>query len=116
MARKRARTPEGHYVSDDPSTPDVNEAWEDAETPKASASKKAKQRKAVKSDAPAFTVFVSSDPESSVFDLRLGEVKVRGVWDGVRQHVSWRVPNELVDSMMKHHFVWSGRVINAEED
>ena len=24
----RARTKSGHYVADDPSTPDVNEAWE----------------------------------------------------------------------------------------
>tara|TARA_R110001592_G_scaffold138908_1_gene358479 strand:+ start:49 stop:327 length:279 start_codon:yes stop_codon:yes gene_type:complete len=26
---KRARTEDGHYKSDDKSTPDVNEAWED---------------------------------------------------------------------------------------
>lgn len=26
-ARKRARTDEGHFVADDPSTPDVDEAW-----------------------------------------------------------------------------------------
>jgi len=27
--KKRARTAKGHYVKDDPSTPDVNEAWVD---------------------------------------------------------------------------------------
>jgi len=26
---KRARTEKGHYVADDPSTPDVNEAWKE---------------------------------------------------------------------------------------
>ena len=29
LPKKRARTKTGHYKSDDPSTPDVNEAWED---------------------------------------------------------------------------------------
>lgn len=27
--KKRARTEKGHYKADDPSTPDVNEAWEE---------------------------------------------------------------------------------------
>lgn len=118
MARKRARTKDGHFVADDPSTPDVNEAWEEVseEPKKVEPSKKAKQRKAPKKEAPEFTMFVSANPESSVYDLRIGDVKVRGVWDGLREHVSWRVPNELVSSMMQHHFVWSGRIINAEED
>ena len=31
----RARDDKGHYVADDPSTPDVNEAWEGGEAPKA---------------------------------------------------------------------------------
>ena len=30
---KRARNEDGHYVADDPSTPDVNEAWEGGEAP-----------------------------------------------------------------------------------
>ena len=29
----RARNDKGHYVADDPSTPDVNEAWEGGEAP-----------------------------------------------------------------------------------
>jgi len=30
--RKRARTPDGRLKADDPSTPDVNEAWEDGDS------------------------------------------------------------------------------------
>ena len=30
--RKRARTPDGKLKADDPSTPDVNEAWEDGDS------------------------------------------------------------------------------------
>ena len=29
----RARNDKGHYVADDPSTPDVNEAWEGGKAP-----------------------------------------------------------------------------------
>ena len=37
---KRARNEKGHLVADDPSTPEVNEAWEGGQAPK----KKAKPR------------------------------------------------------------------------
>lgn len=30
---QRARNDKGHYIADDPSTPDVNEAWEGGEAP-----------------------------------------------------------------------------------
>jgi len=127
MARKRARTKDGHFVADDPTTPE-NEAWVDAEAAvsgeetsdekaakREKASKKAKAKKAP-APAPAFTMFVSANPEASVYDIRVGDIKVRGIWDGAREHVSWRVPASLTEAMMKHHMVWSGRIINAEED
>ena len=36
---KRARNDKGHYVADDLSTPDVNEAWEGGKAPKKKAKK-----------------------------------------------------------------------------
>ena len=33
MTKKRARTEDGKFVADDPSTPDVNEAYEQEEKP-----------------------------------------------------------------------------------
>ena len=39
---KRARDDKGHYVADDLSTPDVNEAWEGGKAPKKKAVKKSK--------------------------------------------------------------------------
>lgn len=39
---ERARTAKGHYVSDDESTPDVNEAYKDGKTPKKKATAKKK--------------------------------------------------------------------------
>ena len=44
---KRARTDDGHYVADDPDTPEVNEAYVGGKAPKKKAKKaKAKKKKA----------------------------------------------------------------------
>ena len=47
--RKRARTESGKFRGDDPSTPDINEAWEDTTV----ATKKAPAKKAPAKKAPA---------------------------------------------------------------
>jgi len=48
---KRARNEDGHYIADDPDTPEVNEAWEGGEAP---AKKKAEpKKKAAAKKAPA---------------------------------------------------------------
>ncbi len=113
MAKKRARNDKGQLIGDDPSTPDVNEAWVNEETPK----KKAKQKKApAKEASSSFSLYVSADEEASVYDLRIGDSRVRGSWDGSRTHVWWKVPNDLVANMTNHHHVWSGRIIKAEDD
>ena len=53
--RKRARTKGGKFRGDDPSTPDVNEAWEDTTvaTKKAPAKKKTVTKKAPATKAKA---------------------------------------------------------------
>ena len=45
---KRARNEKGQLVGDDPSTPDVNEAWEGGEAPKKKAVKKTTKKKSTK--------------------------------------------------------------------
>jgi len=45
---KRARNDKGQLVGDDPSTPDVNEAWEGGEAPKKKAVKKTTKKKSTK--------------------------------------------------------------------
>jgi len=49
----RARDEDGHFVADDPSTPEVNEAWEGGEAPKKPAPKKAAAKKPAPKKAPA---------------------------------------------------------------
>lgn len=44
----RARNEKGQLVGDDPSTPDVNEAWEGGKAPKKKSTKKATTKKATK--------------------------------------------------------------------
>jgi hypothetical protein len=41
---KRARDEKGHYVADDPDTPDINEAWEGGKAPKKKAKTTAKKK------------------------------------------------------------------------
>jgi hypothetical protein len=43
---KRARNKKGELKADDPSTPDVNEAWEGGEAPKKTTKKKTTKKKA----------------------------------------------------------------------
>lgn len=45
---KRARNDKGQLIGDDPSTPDVNEAWEGGEAPKKTTKKKATKKKTTK--------------------------------------------------------------------
>jgi len=49
----RARNKKGHYVADDKSTPDVNEAYVDGKTPKRKPRRKAAPKKATAKKAPA---------------------------------------------------------------
>lgn len=49
----RARNKKGHYVADDKSTPDVNEAYVDGKTPKRKPRKKPAAKKPAAKKAPA---------------------------------------------------------------
>lgn len=129
MARRRARTQDGQFIGDDPATPE-NEAWvEDAvdamngadstkqEEPKANPTRTAKKRNAPKNEETSeFAFFVSSNPENSAFDLRINDMRIRGIWDENRQYVHWRVPRAMKELAMLHHHIWSGRVISCEDD
>jgi len=114
MAAKRARTKSGHFVSDDPSTPE-NEAYVNS-TPVVSPSTRAKQKRAPKNEEQSkFVMFVSTNEEPSAFDLRVAESVISGTWDVAREFVHWKVPREQVPNLMKHHHIFTGRIIPAED-
>ena len=72
--RKRARTTGGKFRGDDPSTPDVNEAWEDTTV----ATKKAPAKKpAAKKAAPKKSNSNLPHPNSAAYKAMIirGEIK-----------------------------------------
>ena len=112
MVKKRARTAKGHYVKDDPTT-EKNEAWVDVDD---TTIKKAAQKKAPKTEPKsAYEVFISAGEEASVYELRVGDARIRGAWDANRVHVFWKVPRDMVELTKKHHHFWSGRIISTED-
>ena len=77
--RKRARAKSGKFRGDDPSTPDVNEAWEDTTvaTKKAPAKKKA-AKKTVTKKAPVAKAKAGLPPPGSAAHKAMvlrGEIK-----------------------------------------
>jgi hypothetical protein len=115
MARKRARTKDGHFIADDPNTPE-NEAWteDNIEAPKPKKEKKAAPKKAA---APAYSMWISSEPENGAWDIRLGDdIKIKGTWDIQRAYVTWKIPTDLLEMAKQHHHIWSGRIVELDEE
>ena len=88
----RARTKKGHYKADDPSTPDVNEAYVQEEKPKKA--------------EPTVVWFESRQPEPSMFDVA-GLRSIRRYSDN---HLEWKVMSDDVARFEKDHFIMNGRV------
>ncbi len=94
----RARTSKGHYKADDPSTPDVNEAFVQEEKPVAPAP----------TPAPKGSVwFESREKEPSMFEVA-GIGPIRNFSSG---RLEWEVPAADLDRFKSNHFVNNGRVI-----
>ena len=100
----RARTKKGHYKADDPSTPDVNEAYVQDEKP-APAPSPAPAAKATGS-----VWFESREKEPSMFEVA-GIGPIRNFSNG---RLEWEVPASDVDRFMAKHFVNNGRVIKKQ--
>jgi len=71
--RKRARTTGGKFRGDDPSTPDVNEAWEETTV----TTKKTPAKKSVTKAAPKKTKANLPHPNSAAYKAMIirGEIK-----------------------------------------
>ena len=89
----RARTKKGHYKADDPSTPDVNEAFVQEEKPK-------------KAAAPTLVWFESRQPEPSMFDV----AGIRSIRRYADNHLEWKVMSDDVARFEQDHFIMNGRV------
>jgi hypothetical protein len=98
--KRRARTDTGHFKSDDPSTPDVNEAWEVAEKPKEKAAP-------VNAPEPDFVWFESRNSEPSMFEVA-GISPIRNFSNG---RLEYRVKPDDADRFSQNHFVMNGRIV-----
>lgn len=95
----RARTKSGHYKADDPSTPDVNEAYVSEEPAKKTAWSVA--------TADDHVWYESKDKEPSMFVVA-GISPIRNFNNG---HLEWKVFNDDVARFEQNHFVMNARVV-----
>ena len=102
----RARTKKGHYKADDPSTPDVNEAYVQDEKPAPAPS----PAPAPAPKATGSVWFESREKEPSMFEVA-GIGPIRNFSTG---RLEWEVPAADVDRFMANHFVNNGRVIKKQ--
>ena len=102
---KRARTDEGKFIKDDPSTPDVNEAW--VEEAVAAEEPKAAKKSAPKPKADDYVWFQSREQEPSMFPVA-GISPIRNFSSG---RLEYRVPAQDVDRFTQNHFVTNARIV-----
>lgn len=103
--RRRARTEEGHYKADDPSTPDVNEAYVQEEEPVEAEKPAAPARKTTaKASGPVW--YESREKEPKMFPVA-GIDCIRNFSNG---HLEWEVPAEEVERFEANHFFMRGRI------
>lgn len=100
--RKRARTAKGHYQKDDPSTPDINEAYE--QTPIAMP-KLAEQ--VVKPMKPQTVWYESREKEPSMFPV----ADINCIRNFNSGRLEWEVDADDVERFEQHHFVMNARVV-----
>lgn len=99
--RTRARTAEGHFIADDPSTPDVNEAYVQEE-PKAKAAPKPKAE-----PAPEHVWYQSREKEPSMFAVA-GINPIRNFSNG---RLEYKVHKDDVARFEANHFVQNARIV-----
>jgi len=98
--RRRARTEDGQYRADDPSTPNVNEAYVQDEPKVAPRTRK----KAEKPSGPV--IYESREKEPKMYDVA-GINSIRNFTNG---HLEWEVAPEDVERFESNHFFTRGRI------
>ena len=91
--RKRARTAKGHYQKDDPSTPDINEAYV--------------QEEVVKPVKPKTVWYESREKEPSMFPV----ADINCIRNFNSGRLEWEIDADDVERFEQHHFVMNARVV-----
>ena len=121
---ERARNDKGQLIGDDPSTPNVNEAWVGGTAPSKEAKKKAstnsktaKSQNAIKKSAPQReenTVYVSAEPQVINRETGLRGEYYRTYWDEDREYNMFSIKPEHVEAFEMHEFFVKGIYIKEE--
>lgn len=99
--RRRARTSEGHYKADDPSTPEVNEAYVEEDQPQVAPRTRKTTEKA---SGPVW--YESREKEPRMYVVA-GIDPIRNFANG---HIEWEVPADDVERFEANHFFVRGRI------
>ncbi|MAS48197.1 MAG: hypothetical protein CL557_12420 [Alphaproteobacteria bacterium] len=99
--KKRARTKSGHYRADDPSTPDVDEAWEGVLPD----TKETEKKTAWSGDDHIW--YESKNKEPSMFEVA-GISPIRNFANGT---LEYKVHKDDITRFEKNHFVMNARIV-----
>tara|TARA_R100000152_G_C6774183_1_gene201841 strand:- start:200 stop:517 length:318 start_codon:yes stop_codon:yes gene_type:complete len=99
LKRKRARTEKGHYKKDDPSTPDINEAYVQEEP-------KPKEKKSAWTK-PATVWYESREKEPSMFPC----ADINPIRNFTNGRLEYEVQADDTERFEKHHFFMNGRIV-----
>ena len=94
VKKTRARTDTGAFIADDPTTPDVNEAWVQEEV-------------AGSKPQTGFTYYESREQEPSSFDC----ADIKPTRNNSSGRLEWKVKNDDVARFESHFFVRNARVV-----
>jgi len=110
--KRRARTNTGHYKADDPSTPDVNEAWEDVTLSEVTPDVEVEAKPTPKpKSVPDVIWFESRNEEPSMFPVA-GVSPIRNFSNG---RLEYKVMADDLDRFTANHFVMNGRVVRKQD-
>jgi hypothetical protein len=124
---ERARNDKGQLIGDDPSTPEVNEAWVGGTAPSKNAKAKAvnnrkvdKAQKAIAKSAPKnsqrqeHTIYVSAEPQIINRETGLRGTTYKTYWDEDREYNMFSIRPEHVEAFEMHEFFVKGIYIKEE--
>lgn len=86
-----------------------------ADTQKKAASKSKGSRKTSDAMKDSTSYFTSSIDEDALFDIVVGESRLRPSWDSQQKHPIWAVPKALLLQFSRHTFVQTGRIIPVND-
>lgn len=64
--------------------------------------------------APNTTVFRSTNPETTMFDILVSGDMIKSYWDNNREFLYWDVPKDKVERFKLHHHIVMGRIVEAK--